>query len=95
MPLSGGCVILMDLDMQDPPSVIHRFIAEWKRGYRVVYAVRMNRQENILKRTLYFLFYRFLSLVSDIDIPLDAGDFCLMDREVVDVIKRCRNAIAS
>jgi dolichol-phosphate mannosyltransferase len=85
---SGGCVILMDLDMQDPPSVIHRFIAEWKRGYRVVYAVRMNRQENILKRTLYFLFYRFLSLVSDIDIPLDAGDFCLMDREVVDVIKR-------
>ena len=85
---SGACVIMMDLDMQDPPSVIHRFIAEWKRGYRVVYAVRMKRKENILKRTMYYLFYRFLSLISDIDIPLDAGDFCLMDRQVVDVIKR-------
>src|SRR5262249_10849502 len=55
-------------------------------GYEVVYAVRTQRKENFVKRTGYYLFYRLLRAVSDLDIPLDSGDFCLMDRKVVDVL---------
>jgi dolichol-phosphate mannosyltransferase len=82
----GQAVLIMDGDLQDPPEVLGRFIERWREGYEVVYAVRTRRKENILKRAGYYLFYRLLRAVSDLDIPLDSGDFCLMDRKVVDVL---------
>ncbi len=82
----GDGVIVMDGDLQDPPEVLPQFIAKWREGYEVVYAVREKRKEGPLKRAAYSLFYRLLKRVSQIDIPLDAGDFCIMDRRVVDLL---------
>jgi polyisoprenyl-phosphate glycosyltransferase len=84
----GRAVILMDGDLQDPPEVLGQFIATWRQGFEVVYAIRTKRKEGLWKRFSYALFYRTLRAVSDIDIPLDSGDFCLMDRIVVDAIKK-------
>ncbi len=83
----GRAVVVMDGDLQDPPEVLPRFVQKWQEGYEVVYAVRQRRKEGPLKRLGYFCFYRLLSAISDVDIPLDSGDFCLMDRRVVDVLK--------
>jgi dolichol-phosphate mannosyltransferase len=83
----GEAVIIMDGDLQDPPEVLPQFVCKWREGYEVVYGVRQRRKENFLKRAGYFSFYRILSWISDLDIPLDSGDFCLMDRTVVDVLK--------
>jgi glycosyltransferase involved in cell wall biosynthesis len=83
---SGHGVVLMDADLQDPPEVIHRFIDRWREGFDVVYAVRRHRKERWWKTTLYAAFYRSLQRMTAIDIPLDAGDFCLLDRRVVDVM---------
>jgi polyisoprenyl-phosphate glycosyltransferase len=83
----GRAVIVMDGDLQDPPEVLPRFVQKWLEGYEVVYAVRQRRKEGPLKRLGYFCFYRLLGAISDLDIPLDSGDFCLMDRQVVDVLK--------
>lgn len=85
---TGDAVIVMDADLQDPPEELDRFIAKWKEGYEVVYAIRKQRKENALKRAAYKGFYRLLSSVSNLDIPLDSGDFCLMDRTVVDLINQ-------
>ncbi|MEI7769585.1 MAG: glycosyltransferase family 2 protein, partial [Chloroflexales bacterium] len=82
----GRAVIIMDGDLQDPPEVLPEFIAKWREGHDVVYAVRAQRKEGPLKRAAYTLFYRLLKQVSSIDIPLDAGDFCIMDRRVVDLL---------
>lgn len=82
----GRGVVVMDADLQDPPEFIPDLISKWKEGHEVVYAVRVKRKENILKRTAYSLFYRFLNRTSNISIPLDAGDFCIMDRRIVDVL---------
>lgn len=83
----GRGVILMDGDLQDPPEVIPQFVARWREGHDVVYAVRRRRKEGPLKRFGYFAFYRILNSISDIDIPLDSGDFCLMDRRVADALR--------
>jgi len=83
----GRAVIVMDADLQDPPEVLPQFIAKWREGYDVVYAIREHRKEGWLKRTSYKAFYRLLRSVSNIEIPLDAGDFCVMDRKVVDLLK--------
>lgn len=83
----GRCVAIIDGDLQDPPEVIPDFIRMWRSGYDVVYAVRTKRKEGALKRLGYFVFYRLLSLMSEIDFPLDSGDFCVMDRKVVDALK--------
>jgi glycosyltransferase involved in cell wall biosynthesis len=80
----GDGVIVMDGDLQDPPEVLTQFIERWREGYQVVYAIRRKRKEALPKRLAYAAFYRILRWVSDIDIPLDSGDFCLMDRRVVD-----------
>jgi len=66
--------------------VLGRFIERWRQGHEVVYAVRKSRKEGLLKRIAYAVFYRTLKAVSDIDVPLDAGDFCLLDRRVVKVL---------
>ena len=88
----GRGIAVMDADLQDPPEVLPQFIAKWREGYDVVYAVREHRKEGWLKRTSYKAFYRLLRRVSNIEIPLDAGDFCVMDRRVVDLLKSCRSA---
>jgi glycosyltransferase involved in cell wall biosynthesis len=84
----GAAVVVMDSDLQDPPEELHRFFDKWREGYQVVYAVRTKRKENVFKRTSYFLFYRLLKSLSTIEIPLDSGDFSLMDRSVVEVLKK-------
>lgn len=78
----GDAIIIMDGDLQDPPEVLHRFLDKWREGYDVVYAIRTKRKENIFKKVAYKTFYRILGWVSDIDIPLDSGDFCVMDKKV-------------
>ncbi len=83
---SGEAVLVIDADLQDPPEILHEFLAKWREGYEVVYGVRCNRKEGFLKRACYSAFYRILASLSDVSIPLDAGDFCLMDRRVVDLL---------
>ena len=83
----GRAVMIMDGDLQDPPELIPRFIRLWREGNDVVYAVRRKRKENAVKRLGYFTFYRLLRAISEIDIPLDSGDFCLMDRRVVEALR--------
>ncbi|MDP6443655.1 MAG: glycosyltransferase family 2 protein [Pirellulaceae bacterium] len=83
---SGEVVVVMDADLQDPPEVVPLLLEKWREGNEVVYAVRRNRQEGWLKRAAYSVFYRLMNRVASIEIPLDAGDFCLMDRRVVDVL---------
>ena len=86
----GDAVVVIDGDLQDPPELIVEFIKKWREGYKVIYAVRKNRKENVIKKFFYALFYRLLKSISKIDIPLDAGDFSLMDREVIDIVVSLR-----
>lgn len=83
---SGSAVGVIDADLQDPPEIFAEAYKKLSEGYEVVYAIRRKRKENIFKRTAYALFYRVLAVVSDVQIPLDAGDFCLMKRAVVRVM---------
>lgn len=82
----GEAVIMMDADLQDPPEVLPRFVAAWRDGAEVAYGIREHRQGNVAKRAGYRTFYRLYRRLADIDVPLDAGDFCLMDRVVVDAV---------
>ncbi len=87
----GDAVIIMDADLQDPPEVIPKLIEKWKEGYQVVYAVRAKRLgESWFKLITARLFYRLIYRITDVDIPLDTGDFRLMDRRVVDALKTMR-----
>jgi dolichol-phosphate mannosyltransferase len=83
----GQAVAVMDADLQDPPEALPQFVAKWREGNEVVYAIRAQRKEGWIKRTSYKTFYRLLRRVASIEIPLDAGDFCVMDRRVVDLLK--------
>jgi polyisoprenyl-phosphate glycosyltransferase len=83
----GDVVAVMDGDLQDPPEELTRFLAKWREGYEVVYGIRRGRKEGFILRGAYAMFYRALRLVSDIEIPLDSGDFGVMDRKVVDALK--------
>lgn len=83
---SGDAVMIIDADLQDPPEEMHRFIRKWQEGYEIVYAIRQHRKEGILKKISYWTFYRMLSKIIDFKIPLDSGDFCIMDRRVVDIL---------
>jgi dolichol-phosphate mannosyltransferase len=87
---SGDAVIIMDGDLQDPPELVPEFVRLWRDGWDVVYAVRRTRQEGWIKRAAYQLFYRVLRMLARLDIPLDSGDFCLMDRAVADVVVQMR-----
>lgn len=82
----GAAVIVIDGDLQDPPELIPDLVARWRDGYQVVYAIRRTRRENWFKRSAYLLFYRLLHSLSYIDMPVDAGDFAIMDRCVVDLL---------
>jgi dolichol-phosphate mannosyltransferase len=83
----GRAVVVMDGDLQDPPEVIPDLVERWRGGADVVYAVRRRRKEGVLKRAGYATFYRLLAATSELDIPLDSGDFGLMDRRVVDAMR--------
>jgi glycosyltransferase involved in cell wall biosynthesis len=80
--------VVMDGDLQDPPELIPELLAKWRSGYEVVYCVRRTRKENVLKRWAYSAFYRMLRAISYVHIPLDTGDFCLMDRIIVEHMRR-------
>ena len=83
----GRAVAVMDADLQDPPEVLPEFVAKWREGHEVVYAIRARRKETWFLRTSYAIFYRLLRRVANVEIPLDAGDFCVMDRRIVDLLK--------
>jgi len=83
----GDALIVMDADLQDPPEELWRFIEAWRSGFEVVYAVREKRKESLFKRGSYWLFYRLLSRIVSFPVPQDSGDFCLMDRKVVQVLR--------
>jgi glycosyltransferase involved in cell wall biosynthesis len=86
--VSGSVVIMMDGDLQDPPEAIPTLVYWHQQGYDVVYVQRMNRKEPWWLRLCYYSFYRLLTILSSIELPLDAGDFALMSRRVIDEIKR-------
>lgn len=83
---TGDAVILLDGDLQDPPEVIEAFYIKWREGYQVVYGDRVRREANLSMQVLYKAFYRIFSRVAYVRIPLDAGDFSLLDRSVVNAL---------
>ena len=87
----GDAVVIIDGDVQDPPELIPDMIDKWRQGYQLVYAKRSKRQgEGIFKKITAFLFYRIIRLLTTTDIPVDTGDFRLIDRVVVDSLKNMR-----
>jgi dolichol-phosphate mannosyltransferase len=83
----GQVIVVLDADLQDPPELIPKMIESWQAGYHVVYAQRTKRKkESWFKRLTAYVFYRLLGQLADVDIPADTGDFCLMDRQVVEVL---------
>ena len=85
---TGDAVGIMDADLQDPPEILAACLEKLKQGHDVVYAIRQQRKENLLMRAAYAIFYRLLRAVAEADIPLDSGDFCVMNRRVVNVLKQ-------
>ena len=90
---SGDAVLIfLPIDMQDPPSLIPKFVEKWEEGYEVVYGMRSQREESILLQVTRKLFYKLLSKISDVNYPADAGDFQLVDKVVIDEIRKTYNA---
>jgi glycosyltransferase involved in cell wall biosynthesis len=79
----GDAAIQIDADLQDPPELITEFLAKWRQGYKVVYGIRRRRKENPLLNIARKLHYRLVNALSEVDVPLDAGDFRLIDREII------------
>jgi len=88
----GDAAIQLDVDLQDPPELLETFLHHWCDGYKVVYGVRRTRQESRLLRGARKLFYRVLAALSEVDLPLDAGDFRLVDRQVLQQLRQIRDA---
>lgn len=86
--VEGDVAVVMDGDLQDLPEAIPSFLEYYREGYDVVYARRINRKENALLRLSYHLAYRFISLLSTLRLPLDAGDFSLLSRRVIEALRR-------
>ncbi|MEM6315046.1 MAG: glycosyltransferase family 2 protein [Planctomycetota bacterium] len=84
---TADVIAVMDCDLQDPPAVMCDMVEKLLAGHDVVYGVRRNRKESIARRFGYAAFYRLLAAVSDFDIPRDSGDFCVMDRRVVELME--------
>lgn len=83
----GDAIVFLDGDLQDPPEMIEKFYKKWQEGYDVVYGIRNKREAPLIMQFAYKLFYRIFHKLSYISIPLDAGDFSLIDRKVVNVLK--------
>ena len=87
----GAAVVLIDADLQDPPELIPRLIAEWQSGYDVVYATRLSREgESRLKKATAYVFYRVINQISRVKIPADTGDYRLLSRRAVDALLKLR-----
>jgi glycosyltransferase involved in cell wall biosynthesis len=87
----GEAVVIMDADLQDPPEVIPDLIAKWREGFEVVYAIRESREgETWFKKATAAFFYRLINRITDVNIPLDTGDFRLLDRAVADTLNSMR-----
>jgi dolichol-phosphate mannosyltransferase len=84
----GSIVCVLDADLQDPPEELLPFIQKVREGMDVVYAIRTKRKESLFKRMAYHVYYRLLKRLATLDIPLDAGDFCVMSGEVVQAINQ-------
>ena len=84
---NADVVAIMDADLQDPPEVILKMVGKWRQGYDVVYAQRQKRKESWFKVFCYWAFYRLLKVLSEIEIAVDSGDFCLLDRKVINALK--------
>ncbi len=83
----GDATVVIDADLQDPPETIPDMIKQWEEGYEIVFGLRQNRQgEPLLRKLLAALFYRVIQLMSECDLPINTGDFCLLDRRVVEEI---------
>jgi len=83
----GRVIVILDADLQDPPELIPTMLEKWRQGYHVIYAQRSQRQqEGWFKQWTAFAFYRVLYHLADVEIPTDTGDFCLLDRQVVDAL---------
>jgi dolichol-phosphate mannosyltransferase len=88
---SGNAVIIMDADLQDPPEVVLEMAARWREGFDVIYGIRQDRPGEIrVKKATSRAFYRLLRRLSDVEVPLDAGDFRLVDRQAVEAFKAMR-----
>jgi polyisoprenyl-phosphate glycosyltransferase len=85
--VSGDVTVVLDGDLQDPPETIPRLVAKHLEGYDVVYAQRLRRKETLWLRICFYLFYRLMSSLSDMNLPLDAGDFGLMSRRVIEQLR--------
>jgi dolichol-phosphate mannosyltransferase len=83
----GDAVAIMDADLQDPPEILLGMLEKWREGFEVVYGVRRKRKEGLFKRACYRLFYQIWKRMADIEVPADSGDFCVMDRQVADVLR--------
>ncbi|MHC4607582.1 MAG: glycosyltransferase family 2 protein [Planctomycetota bacterium] len=83
----ADAVAVMDADLQDPPEVVLQMVGKWRQGHDVVHAIRKNRKDGIIKRMGCWFFYRMVRFLAEVKVPLDSGDFCLMDRKVVDAIR--------
>jgi polyisoprenyl-phosphate glycosyltransferase len=89
---AGDAVIQLDCDLQDPPAMILEFLSRWEAGYQVVYGVRRRRQEGFVITSLRKVIYRTINLLSEHPLPLDAGDFRLVDRRIVEELRQMHDA---
>ena len=83
----GVCAVIIDADLQDPPALILDFVAKWREGFHIVFGQRIKRKgESILKKLTASMFYRLLKMMTNIQIPVDTGDFRLIDRQVINTL---------
>lgn len=85
---TGDCIVCIDGDIQDPPELIPQMVEKWVEGYDVVYGIRKKRKGSFVRRIGYKIFYKIFKKLSYIDVPLDAGDFALLDRKVVNAMNQ-------
>lgn len=83
---TGDAIVIMDGDLQDPPNMIPEFVRKWKEGFMVVYGIRRSRDEVWYRKLGYKYFYKIWKILSDVDIPVDVGEFALIDRRITDII---------
>jgi dolichol-phosphate mannosyltransferase len=88
---NGAAAIQIDADLQDPPELFSDFLAAWEKGYKVVYGIRRSRPENFVLKSARKLFYRLLASLSTVELPVDAGDFRLIDRAVIEDLRKVRD----
>lgn len=88
----GDAIVALDADLQHPPELIKKMLIKWQLGFEIIYARRKGRNDGFLKKITAFFYYKLLSLVSDIEIPRNVGDFRLIDKRVLKEIKKCRES---